>query len=56
MFDIDQFVGDCQAARNETEPRRAIREVLTRVEERPYDMDEVNHQFAEANRAWAASS
>jgi predicted metal-dependent enzyme (double-stranded beta helix superfamily) len=27
-----------------------------RLEERPYDMDEVNRQFAEANRAWAAST
>lgn len=31
MFDIDQLIADCQEARNETEPRRAIREVLGRA-------------------------
>jgi predicted metal-dependent enzyme (double-stranded beta helix superfamily) len=31
MFDLDEFVGGCQAAIAETEPRRAIREVLDRA-------------------------
>ena len=31
MFDIDEFIKDCQAAVAESEPRRAIREVLTRT-------------------------
>ena len=30
MFDVDEFIKDCRAALNENEPRRAIREVLTR--------------------------
>lgn len=34
MFDIDDFVGECRAARAETEPRRAIKEVLGRVLDR----------------------
>ena len=31
MFDLDAFLGDCQRANGETEPRRAIREVLDRA-------------------------
>ncbi len=31
MFDIDQLIEDCRTARLETEPRRAIKEVLGRV-------------------------
>ena len=31
MWDLDDFVGACQQARLETEPRRAIREVLDRA-------------------------
>ena len=30
VFDVDEFIKDCQAALSENEPRRAIREVLTR--------------------------
>jgi predicted metal-dependent enzyme (double-stranded beta helix superfamily) len=35
MFDIDEFLAECRQARNETEPRRATREVLTRALDRP---------------------
>jgi predicted metal-dependent enzyme (double-stranded beta helix superfamily) len=31
MFDLDAFLADCQAANAETEPRRAIREVVSRA-------------------------
>jgi predicted metal-dependent enzyme (double-stranded beta helix superfamily) len=31
MFDVDQLVADCQDAAAETEPRRAVREVLQRA-------------------------
>jgi predicted metal-dependent enzyme (double-stranded beta helix superfamily) len=31
MFDLDEFLVQCQDARAETEPRRAIREVLARA-------------------------
>ncbi len=31
MFDVDQLVAECQAAIAETEPRRAVREVLERA-------------------------
>ncbi len=31
MFDVEEFVARCQAARAEDEPRRAIREVLDRA-------------------------
>ncbi len=43
MFDIEQFVGECRAARNETEPRRAIREVVTRAVSKPGDVAEALH-------------
>jgi predicted metal-dependent enzyme (double-stranded beta helix superfamily) len=35
MFDVDQFIADCQDARAEAEPRRAIKEVVARVLDRP---------------------
>lgn len=35
MFDLEQFVSECQQANTETEPRRAIREVLDRALEDP---------------------
>jgi len=35
MFDLDEFLDECQQARKETEPRRAIREVLTRTMAQP---------------------
>lgn len=35
MFAIDQFLEDCRAARNEAEPRRAMRDVLARALDRP---------------------
>ena len=31
MFDIDEFITACREAQQETEPRRAVREVLTRA-------------------------
>ncbi len=31
MFDVDAFIGSCQTCLDETEPRRAIREVLART-------------------------
>jgi predicted metal-dependent enzyme (double-stranded beta helix superfamily) len=31
MFDIDSFVGECYEALRETDPRRAVREVLVRT-------------------------
>lgn len=31
MFDVDVLLADCVAARHETEPRRAIKDVLTRA-------------------------
>ena len=31
MFDIDEFIKDCQSARAESEPRRAVKEVLQRA-------------------------
>ena len=35
MFDIDDFIVQCQEAREEAEPRRAIREVLERAVSSP---------------------
>jgi predicted metal-dependent enzyme (double-stranded beta helix superfamily) len=35
MFDLDQFIAECQQARAESEPRLAIRDVLERAIERP---------------------
>jgi predicted metal-dependent enzyme (double-stranded beta helix superfamily) len=40
MFDVDQFLADCRAARDETSPHRAIREVLDRVLDEPDDIAE----------------
>jgi predicted metal-dependent enzyme (double-stranded beta helix superfamily) len=31
MFDVDELIKDCQAALDDSEPRRAVREALTRV-------------------------
>jgi predicted metal-dependent enzyme (double-stranded beta helix superfamily) len=38
MFDVDAFVGDCIAASHETEPRRAVKEVLDRAVSTPDDV------------------
>jgi predicted metal-dependent enzyme (double-stranded beta helix superfamily) len=38
VFDLDDFLDRCRAARDEPEPRRAIREVLDRALERPGDV------------------
>lgn len=35
MFDLDGFIGDCQAAVDETDPRRAVREALERAVAEP---------------------
>jgi predicted metal-dependent enzyme (double-stranded beta helix superfamily) len=35
MFDLDQFLADCREARDETEPRQAVRDVLRRALDRP---------------------
>ena len=35
MFDLDDFLVRCQEANAETEPRRAIREVLARALSQP---------------------
>lgn len=40
MFDLDDFLARCQEARAETEPRRAVREVLDRALETPDDIAE----------------
>ena len=38
MFDLDQFIAECQQAGAESEPRQAIRDVLQRALERPGDV------------------
>ena len=38
MFDIDQLIADCQAARTETEPRLAVRDLLKRELARPEEV------------------
>ena len=38
MFDLDAFIAECVAARAESEPRRAINEVLERAVSRPEDV------------------
>jgi predicted metal-dependent enzyme (double-stranded beta helix superfamily) len=35
VFDVDQLIADCRAARTEDEPRLAVREVLRRALARP---------------------
>jgi predicted metal-dependent enzyme (double-stranded beta helix superfamily) len=40
MFDVDEFVAACQKAQAETEPRRAIKEVLRRAVSRPGEVAE----------------
>ena len=39
MIDIDQFVADCKAAINETEPRLAVKEVLGRAVRNPVELE-----------------
>jgi predicted metal-dependent enzyme (double-stranded beta helix superfamily) len=41
VFDTDRFLTDCQAAAGETEPRRAVREVLARALARPGEVADV---------------
>ena len=41
MFAVDDLVADCRAALTESEPRRAMREVLDRVLARPSDVADV---------------
>jgi predicted metal-dependent enzyme (double-stranded beta helix superfamily) len=41
MFDLDQFIGECQEAGAAAEPRRAIREVLQRALDRPGEVGDV---------------
>ena len=41
VFDVDQLVADCRAARGEDEPRLAVREVLRRVLIRPDEVASV---------------
>jgi predicted metal-dependent enzyme (double-stranded beta helix superfamily) len=38
VFDVDEFLADCLAARAETEPRHAIRDTLARALARPTDI------------------
>jgi len=38
MFDVDELIAQCRAALAETEPRRAVREVLDRTLSRPGDV------------------
>jgi predicted metal-dependent enzyme (double-stranded beta helix superfamily) len=40
MIDIDEFVKDCIAARAETQPQLAIRDILDRALQRPQDLAE----------------
>ncbi len=40
MFDVDQFIDDCLAARREGEPRRAVREVVERAVAAPTTVGE----------------
>src|SRR5262245_1252537 len=40
MFDIDELVGECRAARDEAEPRGAMHEVLARALERRVEIAE----------------
>ena len=41
MFDLDDFIARCQEARAESEPRRAIREVLSRALADPNEVGDV---------------
>ncbi|HEY2813873.1 MAG TPA: hypothetical protein VGJ03_10460 [Acidimicrobiales bacterium] len=44
MFDLDEFIKECEHAVTENEPRRAIREVLERAVARPTAVaDELEH-------------
>ena len=47
MFDIDEFIKDCRSALTENEPRRAIREVLSRaVDDAPAVAATLEHNHA----------
>ena len=35
MFDVDDFIADCRTALDETNPRRAVREILERATSKP---------------------
>jgi predicted metal-dependent enzyme (double-stranded beta helix superfamily) len=41
MFDLDQFVADCRAARSEDEPRQAVRDVVQRAVSDPSAVGDV---------------
>ena len=41
MFDVDELVESCRGALAETEPRRAVKEVLDRALRQPGDLGEV---------------
>ena len=41
MFDIDQLIADCRACLTEAEPRRAIKETLTRAVAQPASITDV---------------
>ena len=43
MFDLDELISDCIAGGTETEPRLAVRDVLSRVLERPDDIASALH-------------
>ncbi len=50
MFDIDRFVGECMDALDESESRRAIREVLARAVSEPSSVaDTLDHSLAGLN-------
>ncbi|MEY2404428.1 MAG: hypothetical protein QOD38_1979 [Acidimicrobiaceae bacterium] len=47
MFDISQFISDCQQAFHENQPRRAVREVLSRAVSEPSSVaDALEHHHA----------
>ena len=47
MFEVDEFVNDCRQALTENEPRKAIREVLTRaVSDAPGVANALEHHHA----------
>jgi predicted metal-dependent enzyme (double-stranded beta helix superfamily) len=50
MFDVDAFIAECEAARTESEPRLAIKEVLTRAVSDPSLADVLSPTKAEIAR------
>jgi predicted metal-dependent enzyme (double-stranded beta helix superfamily) len=38
MFDVDEFIAACQAAQSEPEPRRAVKDLLSRAMSRPAEV------------------